>query len=64
MFAHPPILPPPPPRLVLLPNCYDTEGEPRIAVLPAGARAVPVAYPSIAAALAALRVLVVQGGRP
>ena len=40
-------------RLVLLVNAGDDE--PRVAILPAGPRAVPVAYPTMSAALAALR---------
>jgi hypothetical protein len=40
-------------RLVLLVNAGDDE--PRIAILPPGPRAVPVAYPTMSAALAALR---------
>ena len=40
-------------RLVLLVNAGDDE--PRIAILPSGPRAVPVAYPTMSAALAALR---------
>ena len=40
-------------RLVLLVNAGDDE--PRIAILPPGPRAVPVAYATMAAALAALR---------
>jgi hypothetical protein len=42
-------------RLVLLENTRDIDGEPRIAVLQPGPRAVPVAFPTMAAALAALR---------
>ena len=42
-------------RLVLLENTRDTDGEPRIAILPPGPRAVPVAFPTMAAALTALR---------
>jgi hypothetical protein len=40
-------------RLVLLVNSGD--GEPRIAILPPGPRAVPVAFRTMSAALAALR---------
>ena len=40
-------------RLVLLVNAGDDE--PRIAILPPGPRAVPIAYPTVSAALAALR---------
>ena len=40
-------------RLVLLVNAGDDE--PRVAILPPGPRAVPVAYPTMSAALAALR---------
>lgn len=40
-------------RLVLLVNAGDDE--PRIAVLPPGPRAVPVAYATMSAVLAALR---------
>jgi hypothetical protein len=43
-------------RLVLIENTGDVDGgEPRIAILPPGPRAVPVAYATMAAALAALR---------
>jgi hypothetical protein len=43
-------------RLVLIENTGDVDGgEPRIAILPPGPWAVPIAYPSMAAALAALR---------
>jgi hypothetical protein len=42
-------------RLVLLENTRDIDGEPRIAILPPGPRAVPIAFPTMAAALAALR---------
>ena len=40
-------------RLVLLENAGDDE--PRIAILPPGPRAVPIAFSTMAAALAALR---------
>jgi hypothetical protein len=40
-------------RLVLLVNAGDDE--PRVAILPPGPRAVPVAYPTMSAALDALR---------
>jgi hypothetical protein len=43
------------PRLVLLENTRDVDGELRIAILPPGPRAVPIAFPTMAAALAALR---------
>jgi hypothetical protein len=43
------------PRLVLLENTRDLDGELRIAILPPGPRAVPVAFPTMSAALAALR---------
>ena len=43
------------PRLVLLENAGDIDGEPRIAILPPGPRAVPIAFPTMAAALDALR---------
>jgi hypothetical protein len=43
------------PRLVLLENTRDIDGELRIAILPPGPRAVPIAFPTMAAALAALR---------
>jgi hypothetical protein len=42
-------------RLVLLQNTRDVDGEPLIAVLPPGPRAVPIAFRTMAAALAALR---------
>ena len=42
-------------RLVLLENTRDVDGELRVAILPPGPRAVPVAYPTMSAALAALR---------
>jgi hypothetical protein len=42
-------------RLVLLENTRDIDGELRIAILPPGPRAVPIAFPTMAAALAALR---------
>jgi hypothetical protein len=42
-------------RLVLLQNTRDVDGELRVANLPPGPRAVPVAFPTMAAALAALR---------
>ncbi len=45
----------PPVRLVLLATARDANGEPRIAILPPGPRAVPKVYPSVAAAVAALR---------
>ncbi|WP_431268679.1 hypothetical protein [Dankookia sp. P2] len=41
-------------RLVLLPTACDLDGEMRVAVLPAGPRAVPIVYADMAAALAAL----------
>jgi hypothetical protein len=41
-------------RLVLLHTARDLDGEMRVAVLPAGPRAVPVVYADMAAALAAL----------
>ncbi len=44
----------PSPKLVLLP-AVDADGEFRIGILPAGARAVPVAFASVAAAVAAIR---------
>jgi hypothetical protein len=43
-------------RLVLLETARDTDGELRVAILPPGPRAVPVAFPTMAAALAALRI--------
>jgi hypothetical protein len=42
-------------RLVLLENTCDLDGELRVAILPPGPRAVPIAFPTMAAALAALR---------
>ena len=42
-------------RLVLLESARDVDGELRVAILPPGPRAVPVAYATMAAALAALR---------
>jgi hypothetical protein len=42
-------------RLVLLENTRDIDGEPRVAILPPGPRAVPIAFSTMAAALAALR---------
>ena len=41
-------------RLVLLHTARDLDGEMRVAVLPAGPRAVPIVYADMAAALAAL----------
>jgi hypothetical protein len=41
-------------RLVLLVNAADDEL--RVAILPPGPRAVPIAFPTMAAALAALRI--------
>jgi hypothetical protein len=41
-------------RLVLLANARDIDGELRVAILPPGPRAVPIAFPTMAAALAAL----------
>lgn len=42
-------------RLVLLDNARDADGEPRVALMPPGPRGVPIAFPTIADALAALR---------
>lgn len=42
-------------RLILLENTRDIDGELRVAILPPGPRAVPIAFPTMAAALAALR---------
>lgn len=50
----------PSPRLVLLPGLHP-DADPRPALMPAQPRAVPVLFPSIAAALAELRRL--QGSR-
>ncbi|WP_160299927.1 hypothetical protein [Belnapia sp. F-4-1] len=47
-------------RLVLMESLRDELGEPRIAILPPGPRAVPVAFTSMSEALAAIRNL---GGR-
>lgn len=44
-------------RLVLLAANHGPDGVQRVALLPPGARAVPTAYTSVAAALAALRSL-------
>jgi hypothetical protein len=44
-------------RLVLLENTRNIDGELRIAILPPGPRAVPIAFPNMAAALDALRSL-------
>ena len=49
------------PRLILLPALHP-DADPRPAVLPAWPRAVPVLFPSLAAALAELRRL--QGAAP
>lgn len=46
---------PQPLRLVLLPAALDANGEVRVALLPAGPRPVPTVFPSVAAAIAALR---------
>jgi hypothetical protein len=43
------------PRLVLLENTRDVDSELRVAILPPGPRAVPIAFRTMAAALAALR---------
>jgi hypothetical protein len=42
-------------RLVLLENARDVDGELRVAILPPGPRAVPIAFRTMSAALAALR---------
>ncbi len=42
-------------RLVLLENLCGTNGEPRVAILPPGPCAVPVAFSTMTEALAALR---------
>ena len=42
-------------RLVLLENARDLDGAPRVAVLPPGPRAVPIAFTTMKEALAALR---------
>lgn len=50
--------PTPPPRLVLLADALDTEGQPRVALATSattGRRSALVLFPSLAAALAALR---------
>ena len=44
-------------RLVLLENTRDVDGELRVAILPPDPRAVPIAFPNMAAALDALRSL-------
>ncbi|MBL6079700.1 hypothetical protein JMJ56_16905 [Belnapia sp. T18] len=48
-------------RLILLETLCGTDGEARIAILPPGPRAVPIAFTSMEEALAALRNL---GSRP
>ncbi|MCB4820752.1 hypothetical protein [Roseicella aerolata] len=42
------------PRLVLLPDCCDANGEPRAGLMIPGHR-LPIAFPSMAAAVAELR---------
>ena len=48
-------------RLILLEQLRGVDGEPRVAILPSGPRAVPVAFTSMEEALAALRN---RGDRP
>ena len=61
-FTWPPPSPPPPRpvardvRLLLLHACPDADGQPRPALLPAGAR-LPILFDTIAAALAAKRAM-------